>query len=125
MRPALQCRLPPPRCGAVVDSDHTLQHPEQFVLLVNAVILGCAYFIVYPRFAGADQTRLAINDLIANGCALLVVGVNYWGSGERFDLVLLEVGWFGFTVATFLLMELPLFAWYARRHGLFERPRDE
>jgi hypothetical protein len=28
------------------------------------------------------------------------------------------VGWFGFTVGTFLLMELPLFVWYARRYGL-------
>jgi hypothetical protein len=34
------------------------------------------------------------------------------------------LGWFGFTVLTFLLMELPLFFWYARRHQLF-RPRDE
>jgi hypothetical protein len=90
-----------------------LQSPEQFVLLVNAVILGCAYFIVYPRFAGADQTRLAIN------------GLNYWGTGERFDLLVMEVGWFGFTVATFLLMELPLFAWYARRYGVFRRNDDE
>ncbi len=105
--------------------DSVLHSPEQFVLLVNAVILGCAYFIVYPRFAGADQTRLAINDLIANLCALLVIGVNYWDSGQRFDLLVMEVGWFGFTVATFLLMELPLFAWYARRYGLFERANDE
>ena len=102
-----------------------MQSPEQFVLLVNAVILGCAYFVVYPRFAGADQTRLAINDLVANACALLVVGLNYWGTGERFSLLVMEVGWFGFTVATFLLMELPLFAWYARRHGVFGRTGDE
>ena len=101
-----------------------MSNPEQFVLTVNAVILLCAYFIVYPRFAGADQNRLAINDLIANACALLVVGFNFWGSEERFDLLVTEVGWFGFTVMTFLLMELPLFFWYARRHQLF-RSNDE
>lgn len=100
-----------------------MNSPEQFVLLVNAVILGCAYFIVYPRFAGADQTRLAINDLIANGCALLVVGSNYLGTDQQFDLLFIDLGWFGFTVATFLLMELPLFLWYAQRYGLF-RPRE-
>ena len=101
-----------------------MSSPEQFVLTVNAVILLCAYFIVYPRFAGADQNRLAVNDLVANGCALLVVGFNFWGSGQRFDLLFFDLGWFGFTVLTFLLMELPLFFWYARRHQLF-RPRDE
>ncbi|MBM4216393.1 MAG: hypothetical protein FJ178_00860 [Gammaproteobacteria bacterium] len=101
-----------------------MSSPEQFVLMVNAVILICAYFVIYPRFAGSDQNRLAINDLIANACALLVVGLNFWGSGERFDLLITEVGWFGFTVVTFLLMELPLFVWYARRHQLF-RSNDE
>jgi hypothetical protein len=55
-----------------------MSSPEQFVLMVNAVILICAYLIVYPRFAGADQNRLAINDLIANLCALVVVGANFW-----------------------------------------------
>lgn len=97
-----------------------MSNPEQFVLMVNAVILVCAYFIIYPRFAGSDQNWLAINDLIANACAFFVVGFNFWGSGERFDLLVTDVGWFGFTVTTFLLMELPLFVWYVRRHGVFK-----
>jgi len=101
-----------------------MSSPEQFVLMVNAVILICAYLVVYPRFAGADQNRLAINDLIANLCALVVVGANFWGSDVRFDLLVTEVSWFGFTVATFLLMELPLFFWYARRYQLFRREDD-
>jgi hypothetical protein len=42
----------------------------------------------------------------------------------RFDLLVTEVSWFGFTVATFLLMELPLFFWYARRYQLFRRDDD-
>ena len=102
-----------------------MNSPEQFVLLINAVILGCAYFIVYPRFAGADQTRLAINDLVANACALLVVGFNYLGTDQQFDLLVTEVGWFGFTVVTFLLMELPLFIWYSKRYGLFRQNEDD
>lgn len=98
--------------------------PEQFVLLVNAVIIGCAYFIIYPRFAGADQNRLAINDLIANACSLVIVGINFWGTGTQFDLIVIDLGWFGFTVVTFLLMELPLFAWYVRRYGVFKREEE-
>ena len=101
-----------------------LDSPEQFVILINAVIPAAAYFYVYPRFAGADMHRLAINDLIANGCALLVVGLLYGGTEQRFSLFFGEVGWFGFTVATFLLMELPLFIGYSRRYGLFSRSDD-
>lgn len=101
-----------------------MESPEQFVIVVNAVILAAAYFYVYPRFAGADMQRLAINDLIANGCALLVVGLQYGGTDQQFSLLVGEVGWFGFTIATFLLMELPLFIGYARRYGLFSRSDD-
>jgi hypothetical protein len=53
-----------------------------------------------------------------------VVGLLYGGTGQQFSLLVGEVGWFGFTIATFLLMELPLFIWYSRRYGLFSRPDD-
>jgi hypothetical protein len=62
-----------------------------------------------------------MNDLIASGLSLAVVGASYWGSGERFDLLLFEVGWFGFTLLSFRPTELPLFVWYARRYRVLER----
>ena len=95
-----------------------MESPETFILLTNAAILLCAYFIVYPRFAGSDLNRLALNDLAANAIAIAVAGFAFFGTGQRFDLLSLELGWFGFTVLTFLLMELPLFVWYVRRYGL-------
>jgi hypothetical protein len=96
--------------------------PEVFVLTINAVLLWFAYFVVYPRFAGGDMNRLAMNDLAANLAAVVISGYFFYGTGTRFDFLVLEVGWFGFTVASFLLMELPLFVWYARRYGLFRSP---
>ena len=95
-----------------------MDSPETFILFTNATILLCAYFIVYPRFAGSDLNRLALNDLAANAIAIAVAGFAFFGTGQRFDLLFVEVGWFGFSVVTFLLMELPLFVWYARRSGL-------
>ena len=95
-----------------------MDRPEIFILLSNAAILLCAYLVVYPRFAGGDLNRLALNDLVANALALAVAGFAFFGTGQRFDLLFLEVGWFGFTLVTFLIMELPFFFWYARRHGL-------
>jgi hypothetical protein len=94
--------------------------PESFVLAVNAVILLAAYFWVYPRFAGADLHRLSRNDLAANLCALVVVGYSFYGTDTVFTLLSLPLGWFGYTVITFLMMELPFFFWYARRYGLFK-----
>lgn len=96
--------------------------PEVFVLTLNAVLLWFAYFFVYPRSAGGDMNRLAMNDLAANLAAIVISGYFFYGTGTRFDFLVLEVGWFGFTVASFLLMELPLFVWYARRYGLFRSP---
>jgi hypothetical protein len=96
--------------------------PEVFVLTINAVLLAVAYLVVYPRFAGSDMNRLAMNDLAANLAAVAISGYFFYGTGTCFDFLVLEVGWFGFTVASFLLMELPLFVWYARRYGLFRAP---
>jgi hypothetical protein len=95
-----------------------MSSPELFVLTINAVILSIAYLWVYPRFAGSDLNRLVVNDLLANLCALLVSGFFFYDSGVRFDFIFIEVGWFGFTFASFLLLELPLFVWYVRRYGL-------
>lgn len=94
--------------------------PEAFILTVNAVILLLAYFWVYPRFAGADMQRLARNDLAANLCALGVAGYTFYGSDTVFTLLSMELGWFGYTIITFLVMELPFFVWYSRRYGLFK-----
>jgi hypothetical protein len=92
---------------------------EWTVILVNASILCVAYFFVYPRFAGADMNKLLINDLLANATALLVAGFLFYGSGQRFTFIFFDLGWFGFALLTFVVMELPFFWSYARRHGLF------
>lgn len=95
--------------------------PEAFILAVNATIALIAYLYVYPRFAGTDLQRLSINDLVANLAAVGIAAYFFAGSGTRFSLGPLEVGWFAFTVVTFLLIELPLFVGYARRYGVFRK----
>lgn len=93
--------------------------PELFVLIVAVSVLTMGYVIVYPRFAGTDLTKLATNGLLAYGSAFLVVGSHYYGTDQRFGEPVLELGWFGFTLLTLLLVELPLFYWYARRYRVF------
>jgi hypothetical protein len=93
--------------------------PELFVLIVAVSVLTVGYVIVYPRFAGTDLTKLATNGLLAYGSAFLVVGSHFYGTDQRFGEPVLELGWFGFTLLTLLLVELPLFYWYARRYRVF------
>ena len=95
--------------------------PELFVLIVAVSVLTVGYVIVYPRFAGTDLTKLAINGVLAYGCALLVVGSHYYGTDQRFGEPVLDLGWFGFTVLTLLLVEVPLFYWDARRYRVFSQ----
>lgn len=98
---------------------------EWVVMLINISILCIAYFFVYPRFAGADMNKLVVNDLLANATALLVAGFLFYGSGQQFTFVFFDLGWFGFTLLTFVVMELPFFLIYARRYGLFETTGGE
>lgn len=95
--------------------------PELFVLIIAASVLVVGYVLVYPRFAGTDLTKLALNGVLAYGCALLVVGSHYYGTDQRFGEPVLDLGWFGFTLLTLLLVELPLFYWYARRYRVFSQ----
>lgn len=92
--------------------------PESFALAVNLTVIALGYFVVYPRFAGANVRRLMVNDLVASLVALLVVGYAYAGSDQSFTLVVAEVGWLPFTLVTFFALETPFFLWYCRRWGI-------
>ena len=40
-----------------------MANQELFVLLLNAVVTGLAYFYIYPKFCGSDGNKIAIYDL--------------------------------------------------------------
>lgn len=90
--------------------------PELLVLGLNAVVVLVAYFSIYPKVAGSDFTKIAFYDFFCSGFALLVVGLSYWGSGIEFDLLLIKVNWFWFTLATYALIEIPICLWYIKKH---------
>lgn len=92
--------------------------PEFVILAINAIIIVIAYFFVYPRFCGANTHRIAVNDLIASGVAVAVAGSKFWGSGTEFSLLFWSVNWFWFSLLTYLVIEIPLMLWYARKHNI-------
>lgn len=99
--------------------------PEAQILIINAVILGVAYLGIYPSFKTVTLTKVAVADCVLSGLSLLVAGALFWGTGVEFSMLLFSTNWFGFSILTMLLMELPLFHWFCQKRGLKPFEIDE
>jgi hypothetical protein len=91
---------------------------EATILIVNAIFLAFAYLWVYPGLTRKTMNLILAYDTAISCAALLVAGLLFWGSGTSFNLILINGNWFAFSIITLMLMELPLFAWFARKHDL-------
>ena len=92
--------------------------PEFQILIINAVCLGVAYAGILPGVARKSLRALALSDAAVTLVALATAGMLFRGSGLGFSLFGFEVNWLVFSLVTFAMMEAPLFAWFARRHGI-------
>jgi uncharacterized membrane protein len=92
------------------------------------VVIGIAYFVIYPRFCRANGNKIAVNDLIATGLVLLVAGSLFWGTGQSFNMIIIKANWFWFTLITYAAIEIPLMIWYFNKHDVwssFDIPPDK
>ena len=80
--------------------------------------LAVAYVVLFPMLGPRSIGRMALYDLAVTAAMLLVNGMLFAGPGTRFSLVLFETNWVVFTLVTAVVIESPLFLWYARRNGL-------
>ena len=96
---------------------------ESLVVFLVLVTLVTAYFWIYPTYAGSDVVKMAWLDLAVGAVPLAVTGVLFWESNPRFSLVFFETNWFLFTLITYTLLELPLFALYVKARGLWPEYR--
>jgi len=92
--------------------------PELQILILNAVILGVAYLGIYPTLAEKSLNKIMAIDVILTALALLVAGGWFWGSGVAFSLLIFDANWVVFTILTLFIMEVPLFMWFAKKHGI-------
>lgn len=92
--------------------------PELKILVINAVIMGIAYFGIYPSRGITHVRQMVMTDLALTGLSLLAAGGLYWGSGVQFSLILFTTNWAVFAVLTLALMEIPLFIWFCRKNGI-------
>ncbi len=97
--------------------------PELQILAINASGLLVAYLLIYPALGPLTNTaatlwRLARADMIVLSVLLATSGALFWGSGTLFSLFLFETNWFWFALLTLIGLEVPLYIWFLRRHGL-------
>lgn len=85
---------------------------ELSILLLNAVIIGIAYFSVYPKLAGKNLNKVALFDSVASGLALLIVASKYWGNEFVFEFLFMQLNWFWFTLISYGVIEIPVALWY-------------
>ena len=99
--------------------------PELQILILNLVILGVAYFGIYPSLQEKTLNKIMAIDVVLSGLSLVVAGAWFMGSGVGFSLVFFEANWVVFTIVTLFLMELPLFFWFIRKHGISLEPDSD
>ena len=92
--------------------------PEAQILILNAVILAVAYLGIYPSLEHKTLNRIMTIDVVLSAVALIVAGALFWNTGTRFNLLLFQSNWAVFTVITMIVMEVPLFLYFARKHGI-------
>lgn len=94
---------------------------ELSILLLNAAIIFIAYLSVYPKLAGSNINKVALCDCVASLFALSIVGYKYWGSGQSFDFIFMEMNWFWFTLVSYSVIEIPIALWYFSKVRMKEK----
>lgn len=98
--------------------------PELQLLVLNATIVLIAYLGIYPSMRHITLARMMAADTVLTALALGVAAALFWDSGTRFSLLLFSTNWAVFAFLTLLVMEIPLFIWFCRRHDIDLSGRD-
>lgn len=92
--------------------------PELLIIGLNFCVVAVAYLSVFPSLAGKNLSKIAYCDLATSAVSLCIVGSVYWGASHSFNLILIDVNWFWFTLITYAIIEVPAYLFYAKYHGI-------
>ena len=88
------------------------------------IVVAGGYLSIFPKIAGNNFDKLALCSLVCWSFVLVLVGLNYWGSGYEFSLLLFTTNWFWFTVIVNAAFEIPFFIWYCKKHDVSFEMKD-
>jgi len=89
---------------------------EVQILLINAALLVLAYGLIYPRLLPMRLGVFVLADLVLTGADLLLVWYVY--AGQSLWFLGWTIGPVPFALITLMVMEFPIFHWFAGRHNL-------
>ena len=92
--------------------------PELKLLILSAAILLVAYLGLYPSMRKITVNRMMVVDMVLTALALIVAAGLFRGSDTPFSLILFQTNWAVFSILTMAVMEIPLFIWFWRKHGI-------
>lgn len=92
--------------------------PEFTLLLLVGTVIGLGYGVIYPKFAGNDFKKVCLQDLFATSICLAVAGSLFYGSSMVFNCLVFKTNWFWFTFLSYVIIEVPVLLWYAKKHGM-------
>lgn len=92
--------------------------PEATLLIINATLLAFAYLWAYPSLPQKSWRAIMWRDAVVTVAALVLAGLLFADRSLSFSLILFDTNWFVFSFATFSIMEIPFFMWFARKYDL-------
>ncbi|MEH6453068.1 MAG: hypothetical protein V7782_08520 [Psychromonas sp.] len=95
-----------------------INNPELLLLALNVSVLVLIFCYVYPKYCGANINKLLSNDVIATTTILVISGSLFWGTGQVFNLLIMSVNWFWFSLISYLIMEIPFALYYMKKYKI-------
>lgn len=92
--------------------------PEVVVLLINAAGLVLAYGVVYPRLLPVTLGKMMLADAIVTAVLVAISVFVFWNTNTQFWLFGWYVGSAVFALVTLLIIEMPLFSWFTKKHDI-------
>ncbi len=92
--------------------------PELTILVINGVLMAFGYLVAYPALTDKTLAAILWRDTAISLAAVVLAGLLFWGKGLAFRLVLFDTNWLVFSVITLMVIEVPFFAWFARRYDI-------
>ena len=99
--------------------------PELHILGLVLLFYAVAYLAIYPRLVKKTLKRLMGVDAVLMLILLGIAATGYYGTNTSFTLLFFETWWWVYTLALALIIETPLFLWFARKWDIDLTNLDE
>ncbi|MCU4653556.1 hypothetical protein N8I71_11995 [Roseibacterium sp. SDUM158016] len=92
--------------------------PHLTILAINAVLIGAAYGLIYPRLSPLTARRMMKADAVVTALAFGAAALLFAGRGLDFGIGPVPMSWWVFSLLSMLVIEAPVFWAFCRVNGV-------